>query len=157
MDLAPFGYSTPDPNSTYFRDVQAERIATFIDEKKLSRVILVAHSYGGGPATEYVMHHRNKIIKLILIDVVLNVDEVKSAKRSFVMDTDWMRDALIGLVLHNHNFAKSQAKNFVYIKEKIDDSLIDTYTRYFTLQGTTAKLSKWLKDYSNDQLDDFSR
>lgn len=79
IDLPPFGYSIPDPEKKYFRDTQAERLASFIKNKKITNVILVGHSYGGGPATEYVLRDQTVVRKLILIDAVLNIDEKKRA------------------------------------------------------------------------------
>jgi pimeloyl-ACP methyl ester carboxylesterase len=66
IDLPPFGFSTPSLDSNYFRDTQAKRIAKFIEEKKLDSVILVGHSYGAGPLTEYAITNPDKVEKLVL-------------------------------------------------------------------------------------------
>ena len=55
LDLPPFGYSVLDSAVSYGRAAQAARIGAFIDTLALEQVILVAHSYGAGPAAGLVL------------------------------------------------------------------------------------------------------
>lgn len=153
LDLPPFGYSYLGENKSprYFRPQQAERIQSFVERKGLSKVILVAHSYGAGPSAEVVLSGDASIEKFIIIDGVLNIDETKGSS-SAIMNIDWLRQGLIGMLIHIKPFAKSRLQSFAHIKNNIDDELLTIYTRYFHLRGTTGKFSDWLRDYVNDPL-----
>ncbi len=153
IDLPPFGYSIPDAEKKYYRDIQAERLASFIASKEIQSVILVGHSYGGGPVTEYALKHQERVEKLILIDAVLNIDEGEKVPASGPIQIDSLRDLLIGSLIHNDVFALSRLKTFVYITDYVDQALLDIYTDYFKTKGVTSRLSSWFKDYVNDPLD----
>lgn len=152
IDLPPFGYSSPSDEKNYFRDTQAGRIESFMEKKKLKQVVLVAHSYGAGPATEYVMGDQNKVEKLIIIAGVLNIDEKKIVDMKTAAQVDSLRIFLIGVLAHNDTFALSRLKAFVNITEHVDQDLLDIYTRYFNTKNTTTRLSGWFGDYMSDPL-----
>lgn len=152
IDLPPFGYSISSPDKNYFRDTQAERIAKFIENKKINRVILIAHSYGAGPGTEYALRNQEKIQRLVLVDGVLNIDENKAVDKYNLVQVDFLRNLLVGVLIHNDTFALSRLKAFVYITDRIDRTLLGIYTRSFNTKNTTKRLSKWLRDYTNDPL-----
>jgi len=152
LDLPPFGFSLISPKGGYSRVEQAARIAGFLQHLNGQKVILVAHSYGAGPAAEVVLadkHHQ--IGRFIIIDGVLNVDEVRSESRS-LLDIGWLRDLGVGLSVHNNWFVARQIKSFVYITKHVNGSLVATYTQSFDSQNTTAKLSRWVSDYGHDRL-----
>lgn len=152
IDLPPFGYSIPSPEKNYFRDTQAERIVKFIESKKINRVIFVAHSYGAGPGTEYALRNQEKIQKLVLIDGVLNIDKTKTVDEYSLAQVDFLRNILVGILIHNDTFALSRLKTFVYITDHVDHTLLDLYTRSFDTKNTTERLSGWFRDYMNDPL-----
>ena len=152
IDLPPFGYSMVEPDSGYFRDKQASRIARFIENMKLDRVIMIAHSYGAGPSTEYALQHSEKVAKLVIIDGVLNIDEPRTATAIPLINSDYLRNLLIGLLIHNESFGISKFKGFVYLTDSIDKDLFANYTRSFDTIETTQRLSYWLRDYVNDPL-----
>lgn len=152
LDLPPFGYSIPDNQKLYFRDIQADRLKQFIENKKLNQVILVGHSYGAGPVTEYVLNNPNRVQKLILISAVLNIDTPKIVPRFSLIKFDILRNILIGDLIHNDAFALSQLKKFVQVQDHMDQALLDNYTKYFNTNQTSTRLSSWLQDYSNDPL-----
>jgi pimeloyl-ACP methyl ester carboxylesterase len=152
LDLPPFGFSTPDQSKGYFRDVQAQRIAAFVKAKKMQRIVLVGHSYGGGPVTEYVLKNPAKVEKLILIDAVLNIDETKIIDTHSPAQFGFLRGLLIGILIHNDSFALSRLKSFVFVTDHIDKDLLAIYTKYFDTEGVTERLSQWFGDYLNDPL-----
>ena len=152
IDLPPFGFSIPDEARNYFRDVQAARLASFVAAKQLEKVILVGHSYGGGPATEYVLHNQDRVAKLILIDAVLNVGETKVVPSYSPVQNGLLRSVLIGVLVHIDSFALSRLKSFVFVTDNINQSLLDVYTQYFDTRHVTKKLSAWLLDYVEDPL-----
>lgn len=152
IDLPPFGYSVPSSDRNYFRDTQAERIAGVLERIETNKVIFVAHSYGAGPSTEYVMRHQDVIEKLIIIDGVLNIDEKKTINKKSLVQIGFLRNLLLGVLVHNDSFATSRLKAFVNIPDHIDESLLDIYTRYFNTKNTTRRLALWFGDYVNDPL-----
>lgn len=156
MDLPPFGYSSIDMQRPYFRDVQARRISGLVQALKLERLIVVAHSYGAGPSTEFVMQGSSQVVRLVIIDGVLNIDEVKPPHTFGIVDVAPLRSVLLGVLVHNESFATSRLKSFVHITDNIDAPLMHTYMRYFDTKGTTQRLSSWLRDYVADPLGDMS-
>ncbi|MEI6345937.1 MAG: alpha/beta hydrolase [bacterium] len=152
IDLPPFGYSTADASRGYFRDIQADRIEGVVENLGLSDVILVAHSYGAGPAAEYVMRRPAEVKKFVVIDGVLGIDEPKIVSKKGITQVDVVRNTLIAFLAHSSAFVQSRFKAFVYVTDHIDKDLIAVYMRSFNVDGTTAKLSRWFKDYLNDPL-----
>lgn len=151
LDLPPFGFSQPDPDRNYYRSTQAARIAEFINGKGFTRVILVGHSYGAGPLTEYALTNPDSVEKLILVAAVLNIDEIRPSAPSLAQ-IDWLRQFVIGQAIHIRPFGYSQLASFVSITENLDDELYDTYTQYFRLDGVSERLSDWFGDYLTDPL-----
>jgi pimeloyl-ACP methyl ester carboxylesterase len=49
---------------------------------QLENVILVSHSYGAGPSTEYALRNTGKLIKLIVIDGALGINTQKKQARN---------------------------------------------------------------------------
>lgn len=152
IDLPPFGYSIPSTENSYFRDIQARRIKEFIEAKGIEKVILVGHSYGAGPVTEYVLNNQDRVEKLVLISAVLNIDSPKTISNFGPVQFDVLRNLLLGILIHNDSFALSQFKKFVYVTDNMNQELLDTYTRYFNTDQTSFRLSTWLQDYVNDPL-----
>ena len=160
LDLPPFGYSTVDFKSNFFRDTQAKRISAFLEAIKarsgFRHVILVAHSYGAGPAAEAVLQDKGGLIsKFVIIDGVLNIDEQKkfiSGLPFVAIDFDAVRNGLVGIALHIKPLILSRLKSFVYITDHVDQQLADLYTQSFNTHNTTKKLSLWTHDYLMDPL-----
>ncbi len=152
LDLPPFGYSTPSPGRDYFRDTQAARIKAFADAKKFDRLILVGHSYGGGPMTEYAMLNPEKVQKLILIDAVLNIGEDKRVPMFSLVQIGPLRVFVVGLLIHSDSIVLSRLKSFVHVTDHIDSDLAHLYTRYFNLRYVTERLTDWVRDYTLDPL-----
>lgn len=152
LDLPPFGFSLISPRAGYSRAEQAARIGGFLRQMHGQKIILVAHSYGAGPAAEAVLADKHQQVKrFIIIDGVLNVDEARPESRS-LMDIGWLRDLGVGLTVHNNWFVTRQIKGFVYITKHVNAPLVAVYTQAFDCRNTTAKLSRWVYDYGHDRL-----
>ena len=70
LDLPGYGYSDSIPSgvpSDQLLTFYAEKIAQFIDAKKLKNVVLVGHSMGGQIAMHAALTHPEKVKKLVLI------------------------------------------------------------------------------------------
>ncbi|MEN9622165.1 MAG: hypothetical protein RLZZ67_599 [Candidatus Parcubacteria bacterium] len=152
LDLPPFGYSVVDSSKGYLRNVQADRIEGLVKNLGLKSVIVAAHSYGAGPSAEYVLRKAPEVKKFVIIDGVLNIDETKTVTGKGIVQVDYVRNPLIGLLAHSQAFVQGRFKTFVYIKDNITADLIALYMRSFNTEGTTVRLSNWFKDYTNDPL-----
>lgn len=153
IDLPPFGYSTVPEDADFTRREQAARISNFIAQKKakgdFSRVILVAHSYGAGPAAEAVLRDQGTIRKFVVIDGVLNIDEERESAR-LIAGLGAVRTVGIGLAIHIEPLVVDRIKSFVHVTDHVDQELASLYTRSFDTKGTTKKLSSWVKAYVTD-------
>jgi pimeloyl-ACP methyl ester carboxylesterase len=153
LDLPPFGYSEVDTRRDYFRSTQAGRIKAVVEALRLNSVVLVAHSYGAGPSAEYAMAENGIVEKFVIIDGALNLEPPSDNEAHGLIKIDMMRHTLIALLMHSDSFAKARMSGFVYVKEKIDDELLRTYTRYFDTKHSSRRLSDWALDFFEDPLD----
>lgn len=151
IDLPPFGYSTADLERGFFRNIQAERINSFRKNKKFGNIIFVAHSYGAGPVTEAVMSDSTGVSKLIVVDGVLNMGEIKVVKNNFILESPVI-PYIINVISHNTWFAKNRIKSFAFKTDLIDDEVTQRYTKPFIVKGNGDRLAIWLQDYVNDPL-----
>lgn len=152
LDLPPFGYSLISPKGNYSRAQQAQRILGFLHHFKHQKIILVAHSYGAGPATEALMlDPKHQVERLVIIDGVLNVDEKHVDSRSF-LDIGPLRNLGVGLAIHNRPFCAGRIKSFVYRPDRLEKSVVDTYLQPFDNQRTGSKYSQWIANYMHDPL-----
>ena len=153
LDLPPFGYSEIHPGGNYSRAQQARRILGVLHHLKKQKIILVAHSYGAGPATEALMlDPQHSVKKLIIIDGVLNVDERRVESRTF-MDIMPLRELGVGLAIHNREFSTGRIKSFVYKPDRVERSVVDAYLNPFDNRRTTPKYANWVRDYMHDPLE----
>ncbi len=159
VDLPPFGFSAANLENGFYRSVQADRLNAFLDSKKMSNVIFVAHSYGAGPVTEAVMTNdgSQNIEKLVIVDGVLNVNSAKADEASGIISKIMKNKALLEYpvlaVSHSKALVKNRMKSFVHITENIDANLVELYMKAFRTKGNSKRLAHWLSDYVTDPLD----
>ncbi len=68
LDLWGWGYSTREPLD-YGYDLYARQLRLFMDRLGLERASLVGQSMGGGTAIRFAVQHRERVDKLVLVDV----------------------------------------------------------------------------------------
>ena len=73
IDLPPFGFSARPADGNYGRHAQAERLLAAIRSLGRAPVVLLGHSYGGGPAAEAAMLEPALIRHLILVDAAIGL------------------------------------------------------------------------------------
>ncbi len=152
VDLPPFGYSKIDVSKGFYRDVQAVRLNAFREAKKISSATFVGHSYGAGPVTEAVMQNPEGVKKLIVMDGVLNIGDIRTESKESILTSDFVLSNFVSLVSHNVPLIKYQLKNFVYKKENIDNLMTQMYIQPFSQKGNGPKVGAWLRDYGKDPL-----
>ncbi|HEX6324083.1 MAG TPA: alpha/beta hydrolase [Vicinamibacterales bacterium] len=80
LDLKGFGRSSKPADAVYTPADQADIVAAFISERRLSRIVLAGHSYGGGVALlshdRLARQGRDAVKALILIDAALYRQEL---------------------------------------------------------------------------------
>lgn len=156
IDLPPFGFSTSNTNKDFLRSSQADRIAQFLQKKRIKKVIFVAHSYGAGPVTEAIMSDQSgfKVEKLIIIDGILNIDEVKNQPSFLVaaITQQHLLTYLIASATHYVILIQNRLRGFVYDTEHIGATLTKIYMQPFVISGNSNRLARWLDDYLRDPL-----
>ncbi|SUJ10889.1 2-hydroxy-6-oxo-6-phenylhexa-2,4-dienoate hydrolase [Sphingomonas paucimobilis] len=71
VDLPPFGYSEHDAAARYDRRSQAARLSAVLSATARGSAVVVAHSFGGGSATELALGHPDQVARLVLVDGAL--------------------------------------------------------------------------------------
>jgi pimeloyl-ACP methyl ester carboxylesterase len=152
LDLPPFGYSTAKSENAYTRNIQAERINQFRKALKLDRVIYAGHSYGAGPMVEALMRKPEGVQRVIVIDGVLNINEVKIVSLPLLTASQFVVETFVHIVSHSSWIAQNRLKSFAYIDDHIDADLAALYTRAFNTVGNSSRLAHWIRDYVRDPL-----
>ncbi len=155
IDLPPFGYSTPQDKSLYYRDVQAKRIAAVIREVSSGEVILVGHSYGGGPVAELMLTDPTLVDGVVLISPVLNLGATKKSPPPPVLTIDWLREGVLTIALRIEPLLLNRLKSFVFITDNISYETLRLYTQPTNVEGTSQRLSDWIFDYATDPVDTY--
>lgn len=158
IDLPPFGYSTKLRGPEEFtRDKQAGRLLEVINNLKLQKVILIAHSVGSRPAVEAALKNSDRISKLILVAPALGYPASEDAQFqfqqnnptkliSFVFESVPLRSALSSVYGTNPLFIKNLFKSFVYKKESITESRVEMIKQPMVIKGTTEAYGDWLEN-----------
>lgn len=154
IDLPPFGYSLPGTSPDYSRIAQAERINAVIDTLNTPHLILIGHSYGGGPISEAALRQPERVTELILISPVLALGAPPRTEPSRVISNDFVRDTAVAAITRIKPFLLRRLDSFVYVKDNISYELLDVYIKPFVVEHTSRKLSDWLYTYLTDNLQD---
>lgn len=150
VDLPPFGYSQPNAAVPYYRDVQARRLSAVVKHYASKEIILVGHSYGGGPVAELMLTEPDLADGVILISPVLNLGAVEKNPPPLVVTVDWLRTAAVTLVLRIEPLLLKQLKSFVHITDNISYDTLRLYTQPLDIRGTSPRLAQWILDYTVD-------
>ncbi len=105
FDLRGMGQSAPASGGDYSVEAFASDVAAVADALKLSRFVLVGHSYGGPVACAYAGRHPDRLAGLVFADsagdlMATPVDQVGALKRgldptSYVRFTDAWFDSIL--------------------------------------------------------------
>jgi pimeloyl-ACP methyl ester carboxylesterase len=151
LDLPPFGFSGKAIDADFSRPAQAERIRAVVDAAGAKRVIVVGHSFGGGPALEFALRYPERVERLVLIDAALGLqapppDPGSPACR--VLATQALRDPLIAASAGNPLWSRTLLRSFVARKDAVTDERLRAYRRPATVEGASAALGAWAHHFA---------
>src|SRR6185369_7915623 len=148
IDLPPFGYSDRPADGRYDKERQGHRIATALASLGLSQVVLVGHSFGGGPTVEAALASPERLRGLVLVDAALSIRSGEAEAPSAVLRTALsvgpLRDALVAGFLTNPARTRSLVRSFIAPTSPLTDERVAIYQRPLSVKGTTAAVSAWL-------------
>ena len=152
LDLPPFGHSQRPAQADYSKAMQARRIAGVLDALKVERVILVGHSFGGGPTVEAALLVPHRVKALILVDAALSIvdDGAASAPPSAWMNAFFavtpVRDGVVATFLTNPLFTRRLLQAFVADPASATDERVAIYQHPLVIRGSTPAIGAWLPE-----------
>lgn len=152
IDLPPFGYSQPADNADYSRSAQAQRIQGVVEQLGDQNIILLGHSYGGGPAAEAALTNPQHISKLLLISPVLDVGATPRKPVAGIISLDTLRHTIVAAATRLKPLLLDRLRSFVYIQDNVSYELLSVYTKPFATTGSSRRLSDWIQTYVSDDV-----
>lgn len=153
LDLPPFGFSQHPQNADYSKVTQGKRITAVLDTLNIHSVILVGHSFGGGPTMEAALQIPDKVRGIVLVDAALSVstsnEQIQTYPKgmlSSLMRNNSLRDAIVATFLTNPLFTHWLLTLFIDNQDKATDEWVARYRRPLAVQGTTKAVSLWLPE-----------
>jgi pimeloyl-ACP methyl ester carboxylesterase len=150
IDLPPFGYSQRPDRPRYGKHDQGERIVAVLDALRIPRVVLVGHSFGGGPTVEATLLAPQRVRGLVLVDAALGVrtdGAVGPPSASLVralLGVRLLRDPVVATFLTNPLFTRRLLQSFIADPVHATDERVRIYQRPLTVQGSTRAIGEWL-------------
>ena len=144
LDLPPMGYSDRDPAGDYSRQTQAARILALTRAMNI-KPIIVAHSFGAGPAAEAALLQPGAFAGLVLVDAAIGLGTDGTGKTlPLPLRPQVMREWLMAGTATNLWATRPLVGMFLYRKDALTDDQISILQRPANLQGSTAALATWL-------------
>lgn len=150
LDLPPFGFSLRPAKPDYSKEAQGRRILGVLDALQLRDVILVGHSFGGGPTMEAALHAPDRVRCVVLVDAALSIANddagVPAAPlplRAFLA-SGVVRDSVVATFLTNPVFTRRLLQGFIDDPSRATDDWVRIYQRPLVVSDTTAAVSAWL-------------
>jgi pimeloyl-ACP methyl ester carboxylesterase len=141
LDLWGFGYSTRKPMD-YGYPLYADQLLKFMDALNVKKAYLVGQSMGGGTSILFSIQHRDRVIKLILVDSAGMPNPLPLMGK--ITNLPKLGEFLLGL---NGDFYRKMVLGMFWISDKklITDSYFENVTRFHKIKGTTEVLLKILR------------
>lgn len=153
IDLPPFGLSQRPEKANYDKFSQGQRIVQLIAAMQLNKVILVGHSFGGGPTMEAALQIPQKVKSVILVDAALSINvenETADVHAKSIVATmlHWqgLRNALVATFLTNPRFTRQLLIKFIDNPAHANDEWVKRYQYPLSVKGTTKSISEWLPE-----------
>jgi pimeloyl-ACP methyl ester carboxylesterase len=153
IDLPPFGFSRRDTISDFSKVTQGLRIVGVIEALNLQNVLLVGHSFGGGPTMEAALHSPGKIRGVVLVDAALSVSPLNEKVEFYpqgslfrMLSFTGMRNAIVATFLTNPLFTHRLLTLFIDNPVHATDEWVARYRQPLVVQGSTTSVSIWLPE-----------
>jgi pimeloyl-ACP methyl ester carboxylesterase len=144
FDLPPMGYSDRDPASDYSRARQAQRILALVKALDVKPVV-VAHSFGAGPATEAAMMDPQAFAGLVLVSAAVGLgSDGTGAQMPVLLRAQPVRQLLVSATATNMWVTRPLVQMFLYRRDMLTDAQVTMLQQPGTLQGSTGELARWL-------------
>jgi pimeloyl-ACP methyl ester carboxylesterase len=150
LDLPPFGFSERPANARYGKADQGRRIAAAVDALGLAPVVLVGHSFGGGPTVEAALLAPDRVRGLVLVDAALGLPAEGARPAppprllSAALAVRPLRDAVVATFLTNPRFTKRLLQSFIADPANATPARVAIYQRPLGQKGSTAAIGQWL-------------
>lgn len=141
FDLAPMGFSDRDPGDDYSRARQAARILALVKALEVEPV-LVAHSFGAGPAAEAAMGTPGAFSGLVVVDGAIGLNAARDLP--LVLAPERVRELLVAASITNPLASAPLLKTFLYRKHVVTPEMITMLQRPMNQPGATVTLARWL-------------
>jgi len=154
IDLPPFGFSSRPADGNYTRHAQALRLLAAIRTLGAAPVVLLGHSYGGGPAAEAAMLEPTLIRHLILVDAAIglraNNDTSCDVSGWSAALPGWrpLRTAVVATVATQPLMIRHWLEQFVWRKDAITAQREAIYRQPLKVRGTSAAIGDWAYQFA---------
>ncbi len=154
IDLPPFGFSSRPADHNYSRHAQAQRLVAAIRSLGGAPVVLLGHSYGGGPAAEAAMLEPAMIHHLILVDAAIGLrntsDAACTADSEALTLLAWrpLRSLVVANTATQPLLAQSLLRQFVARKEVVTPQRAALYAVPMRVRGTSAAIGDWAYQFA---------
>jgi pimeloyl-ACP methyl ester carboxylesterase len=156
IDLPPSGFSERPHVPQYDDSSQAKRILAVLDALGAQKVTMVGHSFGASPTVEAVLRTRDRVRLLVLVDAALSpsppgtaVPRPPSLVRAIV-STPVIRDPLIAATMTNPLLTRWLLQQLIFDPADATDIQTRMVKDQFRVEGTTAALGDWLRQFVLD-------
>lgn len=144
FDMPPMGWSFRDPKGDYSRQTQALRLLALTRALGI-RPILVAHSFGAGPAAEAAMLDPDAFAGIIVVSGAIGLDgHLEDKGLPWPLESVTMRELAISATVTNPRATGWLLRRFLYRTETATDEIIAMLNRPGKRPGTTAAYADWL-------------
>jgi pimeloyl-ACP methyl ester carboxylesterase len=154
IDLPPFGFSSRPPDRNYTRHAQAQRLLQAIRALGTKPVVLLGHSYGGGPAAEAAMLEPALFSHLILVDAAIGLRKTGDMAcdaddlSSTLLTWRPLRTLLVANTATQPLFSGLLLEQFVSRKESVTAQRTAIYRQPLALRGTSAAIGDWAYQFA---------
>ncbi len=144
FDMPPFGFSERATDTDYSRVTQAKRLLALVDALEM-KPVLVAHSFGAGPATEAVMRRPEAFAGLVMVDGAVGLGSHNlNAELPPPLRPLWLRKTVLSLTATNPLMTTTLLRQLVHRKEAATPEVAKMLQRPGLIKGSTDALARWL-------------
>lgn len=144
MDLPPFGFSDRGADWDYSRTAQADRILALVSAMGV-KPVMVAHSFGAGPAVEAVMKQPDAFGGLVIVAGALGLNSHETgAALPAPFRSAALRNTAVSLSLTNPLVTKPGLAMMLHRKDRAEAKYVDILKRPMPGELLTEAYAQWL-------------